>query len=180
MKRPPKNSETKAAAFFAGVAGLLLLAAGCGAGSGQGVDENGGLLGQSSGTTTPAACGAASPGGAPSGNPNATLDWVQTNVFGNTNLCSLCHVGAAPQAGLNWDTPQKTCGNVGRRSTEIPTLCEIESGSPDTSYVIWKVQGMGPNNEPIQGARMPFGLDPLPAQTIQNMRDWIADGVPGC
>jgi len=57
---------------------------------------------------------------------------------------------------------------------------EIESGNPAASYVIWKVEGAGPGGELIVPARMPLNNAPLTAGTIQNMRDWIADGAPGC
>jgi hypothetical protein len=57
---------------------------------------------------------------------------------------------------------------------------EIVSGDADASYVIWKVEGAGPNGEPIVGAVMPLSNPALNADTIQNMRDWIDDGTPGC
>ena len=56
----------------------------------------------------------------------------------------------------------------------------IESGNPAGSYVIWKVEGAGPNGEAIVGARMPLSNPPLTAEAIRNMWDWIADGTPGC
>jgi hypothetical protein len=77
---------------------------------------------------------------------------------------------------VNWSSSVQTCANVGRQSEEIPSLMEIERGNPEMSYVIWKVEGRAG----IVGGRMPLGFAALPAATIQNMRDWIADGVPGC
>jgi hypothetical protein len=158
------------------VAALLFLA-GCGPGDGQGLDENGNLLGQSS------AGGGGGGGGAAagaSGNPNATLAWVQGNVFGG--VCSQCHIGAGAPFGVNWSSETNTCANIGRTSGEMPTLSEIERSDPAASYMIWKVQGAGPNGESIAAgtARMPLNNPALPPETIQNMRDWIADGAPGC
>ena len=119
-------------------------------------------------------------GGATSGNPNATLAWVQAEVFGDTTLCSLCHTGAAPQQDLNWSSETDTCSNVGKMTIWEPDMMEINSGNPDLSYLIWKLEGQGPNGEAIQGGQMPLGMAPLPPETIQNIRDWISDGTPGC
>lgn len=153
---------------------VLLLTAGCGAGSGEGLDANGNL-------PTPPPTGSNPPGGGStgaSGNPNATLAWVQANVFGG--VCSQCHTGAGAPLGLIWSSETNTCGNVGRVSAEVGSMREIESGNAAGSYVIWKVQGAGPGNEAIVGGRMPLGNPPLADATIQNMRDWINDGAPGC
>jgi len=82
--------------------------------------------------------------------------------------------------GVDWSSESGTCANVGRASGEIPTLMEIESGNTAGSYVIWKVEGAGPSGEAIVDGQMPLFNPPLTAATIQNMRDWIADGTPGC
>ena len=67
-------------------------------------------------------------------------------------------------ADLNWSTEANTCANVGRLSSgQNGTLNEIESGNPAASYVIWKVEGSGPNNEPISGVQMPMSMPPLTA-----------------
>jgi hypothetical protein len=155
---------------------LICLAAlslfnGCGPGSGQGLDENGNPIDGDPGG------GNGGDGGA-SGNPNATLAWLQLNVFGG--VCTQCHTGAGAPLGVNWSSESDSCDNVGRTSAEMPTLVVIESGNPAGSYVIWKVEGAGPNGEAIVGAQMPLANPPLTAETIQNLRDWIADGTPGC
>jgi hypothetical protein len=80
---------------------------------------------------------------------------------------------------VDW-TASKICDNVGRPSGEKAPLNEITLGNPATSYVIWKVVGAGPSSEPIDGGQMPLNGTPLTTAAIQNMRDWIADGVPGC
>ena len=159
----------------------VVLAAGCGAGSGEGLDSTGNLLGQSqSAGTGSSGGGGGGGGGAASGNPNATLAWVQSNVFGG--VCTQCHTGAGAPFGVDWSSTAGTCANVGRPSGQIPTLNEITASNPATSYVIWKVEGQGPLGEPIapQTVRMPMANPALAPETIQNMKDWIADGVPGC
>ena len=149
---------------------VLSLTAGCAPGDGQGLDQDGNPL-TSSNPAAPAGPGA-------SGNPNATLAWVQANVFGG--VCSQCHTGAAAPLGLVWSSATNTCANQTRTSAEMPTLKEIDAGNPATSYVIWKISGQGPAGEPIQGVQMPAQNPPLAAATIQNVHDWIADGLPGC
>jgi hypothetical protein len=171
MTQSPEIARTASAPLLLGLM-VLLITVGCGSGSGQGLDLDGGLPSLSVG-------GGTSGGGAgASGNPNATLAWVQTNVFGG--VCSQCHIGAGAPFDVDWSSTTRTCANVGRRSAELAQLMEIDSGNPATSYVIWKVEGAGPNGESIVQARMPLSNPPLTADTIQNMRDWIADGVPGC
>lgn len=155
----------------------LLLSAGCGPGNGDGVDANGNLPAPPAAGNPP---GGGNPGGGSggSGNPNATFAWVQTNVFGG--VCSQCHTGAGAPLGVNWSSQTNTCANVGRASAEISAMMEIESRNAAASYVIWKVQGAGPANQAIVGGRMPLGNPPLSDAAIQNMRDWINDGAPGC
>ena len=172
MTKSPKSLRSLFTLLL--MAGAFILMTGCGPGDGQGLDEDGNLIGSSDGGTP--SDGGGSVGA--SGNPDATLAWVQSNVFGG--VCSQCHTGAGAPLGVNWSSETDTCSNVGRSSGEIPTMLEIESGSPDTSYVIWKVEGMGPSGEPIVAAQMPLSNPALTADTIQNMRDWISDGTPGC
>ncbi len=158
-----------------GAAAALILAA-CGAGSGQGLDENGNLIRPS--VEAPALD---DPGGtlvSASGNPNATLAWVQANVFGG--VCSQCHTGAGAPLGVDWSSAARTCANLGRSSGEIPSMMEIASANPDGSYVVWKIQGQGPNGESIVGEQMPAQNPALDADTIKNITDWIGDGTPGC
>lgn len=169
MRQSPAASRTPSGPLIAGLVALLL-SAGCGSGTGEGLDENGNLLTQSSGAPTG--------GVGASGNPDATLAWVQTNVFGG--VCSQCHTGASAPLGLDWSSQIRTCANVGQPSVQNPALMEIASGNPAASYVIWKMQGAGPGGEAIVGGRMPLNNPALTAGTIQNVRDWIADGVLGC
>ena len=149
----------------------LSLLTGCGPGSGKGLDENGNPIDGDPG-------GGNGGNGGASGNPNATLSWLQNSVFGGT--CTQCHTGAAAPLGVDWSSESDSCANVGRTSGEMPSLLVIESGNPAASYLIWKVEDTGPNGEAIVGAQMPLSNPPLTAEAIQNMRDWIADGTLDC
>ena len=168
--------------WAAGVVATMALSS-CGGGSGQGLDESGNLqalqvVDVGGGNTN---TGGDNTGGGTttlSGNPNATLAWVQSNVFGG--VCTQCHTGASAPLGVNWSTETDTCDNIGRASGEISSMLEVASGLPDDSYLVWKLEGAGPNGEAIVGAQMPLNNPALSTDAIQNIRDWIADGTPGC
>jgi len=157
---------------------LAALLGGCGPGSGQGLDASGNLRTAAGDTAGGGDNTGDTGGGAASGNPDATLAWIQTNVFGG--VCTQCHTGAGAPLGVDWSSTAATCSNIERASAEMPPLVEIKSGDTAGSYVVWKIVGQGPNSEPIVGAQMPLSNPPLSAATIQNVSDWIADGPPGC
>jgi hypothetical protein len=170
MRTSSQTRRIRSAALV-GASIVLVLAAGCAPGDGQGLDKDGNPLAAS------VACrvGPAQPA---SGNANATLDWVQANVFGG--VCIQCHTGASAPLGLSWSSATNTCANTCRISQEIPAMKEIEAFDADKSYVYWKISGHGPAGEPIQGVQMPAQNPPLDPTAIQNIKDWINDGVPGC
>ncbi len=172
MTKVASISEIRVVRFLVCLS-FVFLFSGCGAGNGQGLDENGNLIGEDGGGGDNGSGGTGA-----SGNPNATLAWLQANIFGG--ICTQCHTGAGAPLGVDWSSESASCSNVGRTSGEIPTMLEVESGNPDASYVIWKVDGAGPNGEAIVGAQMPLSNPPLTAEAIQNIRDWISDGTPGC
>jgi len=155
LRRPP-------AALAPGLVALAtaLLLAACGPGSGDGLDEQGRPLGENDGT-----------GLTPDDNPEATLAWIQDNVF--TPVCTGCHIGAAAPEGLRLDEANAP-SIVGRASSQQPSLNLIEPDDPGASYLILKVEG----DPAIAGARMPFDGPYLDATTIGNMRDWVTRGAP--
>lgn len=156
---------------------LILCQASCGSGSGQGLDESGGIPQPPSGNDNDPA-GTDTGGGPASGNPDATLSWLQANVFGG--VCTQCHTGAGAPLGVDWSSASASCANIGRASGEIPSMLEVKSGDPAGSYLVWKVEGQGPGGEAIVGSQMPLSNPPLSTDTIKNLKDWISDGTPGC
>lgn len=158
-------------------AALLSVLSACGPGSGQGLDADGNLSINATDSGDDVGGGGDILPGA-SGNPSATLSWVQSNVFGG--VCSICHSGASAPMGVDWSSESATCSNINRSSGEIPSLMEIDSGNPGNSYVVWKIENSGPNGEDIVGVQMPMSNPPLGADAIQNIKDWIGDGTPGC
>jgi methionine-rich copper-binding protein CopC len=130
--------------------------AGCTAGSGAGLDQNGQPIGSTGGT------------------PPLTADFtsIQANVF--TPICTRCHSGAGAPQGLQLDAAHSYSLLVGVPSAEEPNLLRVKAGDPDNSYIIRKLEG-GPG---IVGVQMPADGPPyLPQATINVIRSWITNGA---
>lgn len=138
------------------VAVVAALVAGCGGGSGEGLDSNGRPI---------------SEGGGGSGTLQPTFESIQANVF--TPMCTGCHAGAAAPAGLRLDAASSYALLVGVASAEVPSLQRVDAGHPDDSYLVRKLEGSA-----TVGARMPLGGPYLDAATIAVIRQWIAAGAP--
>ncbi len=137
---------------------LLTTAAisGC-AGNGKGLDANGNPL---------------TPGGDGTAPLTADFQSIQDNVF--TPICSKCHIGAGAPEGLQLDAAHSYALLVGVPSTENPAVLRVDSGNPDSSYIIQKLQG----SSGIIGQQMPLGGPYLPQSTIDVIRQWITNGAP--
>jgi hypothetical protein len=137
--------------------GVAAFVAGCNGGSGEGLDSNGRPVGEGGG-----------------GGPLvATFESVQDNVFTPSCAVSGCHVGAAAPQGLQLDAANSYASLVNVASGEVGSLDRVEPGDPDNSYVIQKLEGRA-----AVGERMPLGGPYLPQETIDVIRQWIADGAP--
>ncbi len=100
-----------------------------------------------------------------------TLESIQKHVF--TPHCISCHSGDAAEQGMRLDS----AGNsyyalVNTRSNENPLKDRVEPGDTDNSYLIDKLEGTQ-----LSGARMPKDGNPLDAETIAVIRQWIMDGA---
>lgn len=138
------------------IAALLALAlAGCGGGSGEGLDANGRPIGE---------------GGGSGGALQPTFASIQQNVF--TPICTACHIGATAPMGLRLDADNSYALLVGVASAEVPGLQRVAPGRPDDSYIVHKLEGRA-----AVGARMPFGGPYLDDATIAVIKQWIADGA---
>ena len=130
----------------------FLVFAGCGAGSGEGLDENGAPV--------------------PIAPPvNSDFQEIQDTVF--TPICTACHLGAAAPRGLRLDAANSYALLVNVASVEVPALQRVTPGNPDMSYLVQKIEGTA-----AVGARMPLGGAPLPQDRIDLIRRWIAAGAP--
>jgi len=108
-----------------------LLLAGCTAGNGEGLDENGGV---------------------PPVTPPGASDFqqIQDTIF--TPICTNCHIGATAPQGLRLDAANSYTLLVNAASSEVPGTLRVNPGNPDASYIVQKLEG----NQAV-GARMPFG-----------------------
>jgi hypothetical protein len=132
---------------------LALCVAGCGAGSGEGLDVGGRPLGEAG--EIPLA---------------AALPSLQVHVF--DAACTVCHAGAAAPLGLRLDAANSYTNLVGVPSRQVGSLLRVAPGNPDASYLVRKLEGTA-----SEGERMPLGGPPIPAETIAYVRQWIADGA---
>ncbi|PZP30935.1 MAG: hypothetical protein DI603_13450 [Roseateles depolymerans] len=144
--------RTWAAALLCAVVASV---AGCGGGSGEGLDSNGRPLGE---------------GADPGGPLTASFASIQSHVF--TPVCSVCHSGGSAPQGLRLDATNSFTMLVGVSSAEVPSLKRVKPGDPDNSYLIQKIEGHA-----SVGARMPFGGPYLDADTVARIRQWIANGA---
>jgi mono/diheme cytochrome c family protein len=88
--------------------------------------------------------------------------------------CTGCHGADSPPKNLSLDPAVFAGTTVGVASTELDTLKLVEPGRPDRSYLIMKVAG----DPRIKGRRMPKGEDPLTADQIKTLTDWVVALAP--
>src|SRR5882762_9599893 len=137
---------------------MTLALAACGAGSGEGLDQNG----------QPLSGGGGAPGGL-----QPTLASIQDNVFTVNCAVSGCHGGTGAQYGLRLD-PGFSAGNlINVHSPQDSNLIRVVPADPDASFLIQKLQGTQ-----TVGSRMPDGGPYLTTATVNVIRQWILDGAP--
>lgn len=135
---------------------MLVLGA-CGAGTGEGLDQNGQPLGDGGGPVPLA----------------PTLASIQANIFTPTCAFSGCHGGATVQQGLNLDPGFSAANLINVVSPQDATLIRVIPGNPSGSFLIQKLEGTQ-----TVGIPMPAFSPPLPQATINVIRQWIANGAP--
>jgi hypothetical protein len=128
---------------------------GCGAGNGEGLDDNGRPVGEGGADTPPLA---------------PTFSSIQANIF--TPDCTVCHAGANAPLGLRLDEVNSFGMLVGIPSVQVPGLLHVDPGAPDLSYLIHKLEGTA-----AIGGQMPLNAPALPQSTIDFVRQWITDGA---
>src|SRR5437588_7329403 len=126
---------------------MMLVLGACGAGTGEGLDQNG----------QPLVAG----GGSASLEP--TLASIQANVFSVNCAFSGCHGGGTVPFGLRLD-PGFSAGNlINVPSPRDPNLIRVIPGNPDGSFLIQKLEG----SEGLHGDRMPDRRPYLTTSTIK-------------
>jgi hypothetical protein len=102
-----------------------------------------------------------------------TLAQLQTSVFGPR--CSGCHNGSGGglPGSMNLSTAAASyAALVGVVSVEVGTLQRVNTGNPNISYLVHKLEGTQTEGDP-----MPLGGPFLSQATIEQLRDWIESGA---
>jgi len=89
--------------------------------------------------------------------------------------CAVCHL-TGEEAGNMSLVPDAAYENLVGVKSPTTGLVRVEPGKPDASYLIMKLEGTY-LSKGGSGARMPFGAEPLSADNIKLIRDWIAAGA---
>lgn len=89
-----------------------------------------------------------------------------------TSHCAACHGGERPAAGLPLDTPEALVGTAVHASSEWLGWAVVRAGSPERSYLLYKVTG-APG---LVGSRMPPEA-PLMRDEAWALERWIALGA---
>lgn len=135
----------------------------CGAGSGEGLEQDGEVIDEGSENTI-------------------TLNDLVSNIFDNDALgsqrCTNCHSGGSPLGGMNLETAQLAYANLvgtngeGVNANGNASFKRVQPGNPDESYIILKLEG-----DPRAGSQMPLNQTPLTPAQLAMVRDWIANGA---
>jgi hypothetical protein len=110
-------------------------------------------------------------------NPDATLEHIQETIFTPRCAVPTCHDSASNMGDLVLEPATSFQDLVDvmpfNSNARNAGLLRVDPGNPDDSYLVIKLEG-----PPIElGFRMPLVGDPLPAEDIQLVRDWIAMGA---
>jgi hypothetical protein len=92
-------------------------------------------------------------------------------IFSRVGGCTNCHPSTM---GMNLQSAQAYANIVNVAAGEKAGFMRIKPGDPASSYLFQKVTG-APG---IIGSRMPLGGSPLPASSIELLRQWILAGAP--
>jgi hypothetical protein len=89
--------------------------------------------------------------------------------------CPDCHDASTPSAGLDLSSAVLARDNLldGPSGQCSPARTLVVAGSPETSYLINKLTGVGM----CSGQRMPRGRPPLSDTQIDDVRAWIEAGA---
>lgn len=106
----------------------------------------------------------------------ATLYEGVQSIFTRSCAFSGCHAGATPQEGMDLSASSFHVNTVGVASHQVPGLYRVHPGQPDSSYVIYKLEGRAGSVGGI-GTQMPLGGSLTSAQ-VDSVRAWIQAGAP--
>lgn len=106
--------------------------------------------------------------------PEADSAALEEKVQSMFEDCTMCHDSSGDPTtaeGINFEAPVSSL--IGKKSAAVDQLM-VDPGNPDGSYLITKLVG----GEGMDGEIMPIGDDPLSADKVQVVKDWIASLPP--
>ena len=89
--------------------------------------------------------------------------------------CAVCHL-TGKEAGNLALHPRAAWKSLVEKSSGESDHLLVKSGEPDQSYLVMKLEGTHLDNGG-SGAQMPFAAPPLAPETIDKIRNWIAEGA---
>jgi hypothetical protein len=112
-----------------------------------------------------------SDGGIPPGEIDTLSQFsvIQKNIFDQKCAVPGCHVEGTAAFDLVLSEGRSYGNLLNISSGEIPTLKLVKPGNPDSSYIVWKIEGRAG----IVGERMPRGRPPLSQDEIDSVIRWI-------
>lgn len=101
--------------------------------------------------------------------PVEQLEKRVQSIFDGSCARAGCHSGPRPQQGMNLSPSEFYASTVGQPSREKPALLRVDPGTPDSSYLVHKIEG----RPSIEGVQMPFAGNSLSEEEISTIRSWI-------
>jgi hypothetical protein len=89
-------------------------------------------------------------------------------------LCLNCH---STPANSNFSVASYELFLTPGDQASVRGLLPVKPGDPDSSYVLWKLAGRGPQGETIMGSRMPQGGGQMSSADQALLRTWIDEGA---
>ncbi|MFQ5704896.1 MAG: hypothetical protein ACE5HT_12850 [Gemmatimonadales bacterium] len=138
------------------------------------------LAALTSGSVACAGDGTFGPGGNPMGNGDGTgmISFAAEVQPIFTARCALsgCHAGPTPQQGMNLSEGLAFSNIVNVPANEVSGLMRVRPNSPDSSYLVHKIEGTQ-GNVGGSGGRMPLSGCCLAQDQIDLIRTWIGEGA---
>lgn len=124
--------------------------------------------------------GEGDPSGGSGGNGSATdFATLQREIFDRSCAIASCHNTATQQGGLDLSANVSYDDLVGVEPQNPVAngagLLRVVPDEPGASFLLQKLTG---DLAPGEGAPMPLGAAPLPADEIEMVRSWILAGAP--
>ena len=104
------------------------------------------------------------------------LKSIEDSLFLTTCTTSMCHNTTSKSARLDLSRDRSYNDLVGVPSLLDSTILRVHPGKPDSSYLIWKLEG----HPDMKGRLMPIcasGVQCLDTRVIEVMREWISEGA---